>query len=200
MKLGSRLLPFLALVVVLVAAAGCSGTDSVLKGDQGGLRLVMNSNEPAVAAATSRSGDDHSSDDDGGAHGRLQAAYVTFSSVLARNLDGELINVSVDLPVSVDLLALVEGRSFTLPLGSLPPGSYDEIVVVMSKVGLTLLDGTLIEVTPPGGGWTSIIRVDPFDVIEGETTTVNIRFNPRRSFKMIGEHFEFHPHLEVDHH
>jgi len=194
MKLGFRFLPFLALVAVLVAAGGCSGSDSVLKGNQGGLRLVMSADQPAVAAA-SRGGDDHSSDDDG-TMGRLQAADVTFSSVLARNLDGQLINVSVDLPVTVDLLALVEGRSFTLPIGSLPPEMYDEIVVVMSKVGLTLLDGTLIEVTPPGGGWTSIVRVEPFEVIEGETTTVNIRFDPRRSFRMLGDQIQFHPHFE----
>ena len=108
-------------------------------------------------------------------------------------------HVTIDLPVTVDLLALVEGRTFELPLGSLPPGTYDQIVVVMSKVGLTTENGTLIEITPPGGGWTAIIRVVPFEVIEGETTTVNIRFNPRRSFKMLGDQIKFHPHFEVDH-
>ena len=114
---------------------------------------------------------------------RLREANVTFSSILARNLDGELVDVSIDLPVTVNVLTLEGGNSFTLPIGSLPPGVYDEIVVVMRQVELVLWDETRIAITPPGGGWTAIVRVCPFEVLEGETTTVRIRFRHRRSFE-----------------
>jgi hypothetical protein len=197
MKNKLQLLAVLCVVAVLAVVAGCSGADSALKGNSGGLRIVMSTASTPVAASTH--GDDDSHDGEGGNGewpGRIQAAQVTFSSVLARNIDGELIHVTIDLPVTVDLLALVEGRTFELPIGSLPPGTYDQIVVVMSKVALTTLNGTLIEITPPGGGWTAIIHVVPFEVIEGETTTIEIIFRPFRSLKMIGERFEFHPEFD----
>ena len=187
---------FFALALVAVAA-GCSGADGTLSGSSGGLRIVMTTESMPVAASTlgDHDSNDHGDGGNGGALDRIRAAEVTFSSVLARNLDGELIHVTIDLPVTVDLLALAEGRSATLPVGSLPPGNYDQIVVVMSKVALTTLNGTLIEITPPGGGWTAIIRVEPFEVIEGETTTVRIRFRPAHSFNMDGDRFEIHPNF-----
>jgi hypothetical protein len=201
MKNKRQLLALLCTVVVVAVAAGCSGADGTLSASSGGLRIVMSTQSIPVAASTH--GDDESHDGEGGngggengdGSGRIQAAEVTFSSVLARNLDGELINVAIDLPVTVDLMALVEGRTAELPIGSLPPGTYDQIVVVMSKVALTTLNGTLIEITPPGGGWTAIVHVVPFEVIEGETTTVRIIFRPKQSFPMVGDRFEFRPNF-----
>jgi len=183
-----------ALVLALGALAGCSGADSVLSGKSGNFRLVMTSSN---AAPATRSAEHHGGD---GALDRLQAAEARLSSVLARNLDGQLIDVSLELPVAVDLLGLVADGSFSLPVGSLPPGMYDQVVVVMNKLSLTMIGGTLVEVTPPGGGWTSIVRVDPFEVADGEVTTVTIHFRPASSFFMIGDQVGFSPDFDGDRH
>jgi hypothetical protein len=197
MKNKLQLLLLMFTVAVVAIAAGCSGTDDMFGGNNGGVRIVMTTESTAVAASTH--GDDDSSHnghgEPGDGVGRLQSAEVTFSSVLARNLDGELIYLEIELPVTVDLLALVEGQSAELPVGILPPGTYDQIVVVMSKVSLTTLNGTLIEITPPGGGWTAVVNVEPFEVIVDEVTILPIRFRPKQSFPMVGDRFEFRPNF-----
>ncbi len=130
----------------------------------------------------------------------LKGATVTFSSILARNLDGVLTDVTIALPVAVDLFALDESRQATLPIGALPPGTYDQLVVVMTQVELTLLDGTKIAITPPGGGWTAIVAVaQPFTVAEGETTTVGLKFRKDLSFGCGSGKWEYHPRFDCDH-
>jgi len=195
---------FLA-VAALALSFGCSDSSS------GGAVHIVLSGAPATAAGTGGANAPSSIDGssgstavaplhDGDFHDgpALQSAEVTLSSVLARNLAGELIDLGIDLPVTIDLLGLVDGREFDLPAGSLPPGSYDQIVIVMTGLTLTTLDGTRIEITPPGGGWTRIVQVDPFDVVDGETTTVRILFFRDRSLHWLGDHFDFDPDFEHD--
>ena len=72
----------------------------------------------------------------------------------------------MDLPQTVDLKALLAGEETSLPAGSLPAGEYDQLVVVITQVNLTWPDGGALALTPPGGGWTSIVRVAAFTVAE----------------------------------
>jgi hypothetical protein len=182
-----------ALTVGMMLATGCSDGGKTLGANSGNLQLVMTS-----ASAVARTADGGHSDSDEAIR-RLAGAEITLSSVLARNLNGELIDITLDLPVGVDLLALMEGGTFTLPMGALPPGMYDQVVVVMNKLSLTLTDGTLVDITPPGGGWTSIVRVDPFEVADGAMTTVTLRFRPWMSFFMDGDKIGFRPEFDGHH-
>ncbi len=204
------------LVAAVIVLAACSGGhDSVLQSGKGGIRLVMTSSAGASTPGSFSSGKVASTarptgpggttlsptHDDGNPLQMLQAANVTFSSIVARNLDGQLIDVTIALPVTVDLLSLDGGGTFTLPVGFLPPGTYDQLVVVMTAVELTLTDGAKITIEPPGGGFTAIVSVTvPFTVVEGQTTTVTIRFRPDLSFANMGEHWGFHPAFECGGH
>lgn len=101
----------------------------------------------------------------------------------------------------MDVLGLVSDGSLTLPAGFLPPRTYDQLVIVITKVELTTTNGTVITIDPPGGGWTAVIPVtDPFTVAEGETTTVNIRFHPDRSFQWLNGEWEFNPNFDCTGH
>jgi hypothetical protein len=161
---------------------------------KGAVRIVMSASA-AVPVAPAVTGDGSSADHE------LRTANVTFASILARNLDGELINVTIELPVTVDVLGLVSGGSFTLPAGFLLPGTYDQLVIVMTKVELTLANDTVITIDPPGGGWTALIPVrETFTVAEGQTTTVNIKFRADGSFDWLDGEWEFHPEFDCDGH
>ena len=210
---------FVFAVAALLLTAACSsgsGGDGVLNSDQGQVRFVLSGDTAPLAPANLESGradtspairseedddhdDDHGDHDGDGDHRMLQAANVTFTSILARNLDGQLIDVSIELPATVDLLAMRDGdRNVELPIGVLPPGIYDQLVVVMSQVELILMNGTSIAITPPGGGWTVIIPVCPFEVIDGATATVQLRFKHRRSFDFDGLDWRFRPAFECE--
>jgi hypothetical protein len=192
MKPINNQIALVGLAMSLGILAACSnGADSVMQGGQGAVQFVMSASAvaPATLAATSPeiSSSDHP----------LQAANVTFASILARNLDGELINVTIDLPVTVDLIGLGTDGSFTLPAGFLPPGTYDQIVIVMTQVALTLENGTIVTIEPPGGGWTAVLAVaDPFTVAEGQTTTVDINFRAGGLFRWLDGVWEFHPDFD----
>jgi hypothetical protein len=129
---------------------------------------------------------------------RVTAAEVQFSSILARNLDGELIPVTLDLPVTVDVFDLLDGGEYELPAGLLPPGDYDQIVVVMTALSLTVESGTRITIEPPGGGWTAIIATGPFSVVDGATTTIRLDLRWHDAIEWLGDHFEFHPIFDCD--
>jgi hypothetical protein len=184
----------------ILALAAC-GSDTSGKGR---VAIVMSATGGGVASAAATPSLDatetsasHTSCRPGQA---LQAAEVTFASILARTLDGALTDVAVSLPESVDLLSLVSGKQVTLPVGFLPPGTYDQLVVVMTKVEVTLLDGTKIAITPPGGGWTAIVPVaQPFTVAEGQTTTITLRFRKDLSFTCLSGIWEFRPKFEGSH-
>jgi len=182
----------------------------MVNSDKGQVRIVMTSTADPLAAGhtepgsiSSQSGstvspmdgdrDDHGDHDDGSARERLKAANVTFSSVLARNLDGELIDVSMRLPRTLNMLGFANGGRVELPVGFLPPGMYDMILVNITKVEFVLLNDLKISIEPPLGGWISRLEVRPrpFEVIEGETTTVALKFFPHRMFKVKKGKFEF---------
>jgi hypothetical protein len=182
-----------AVALVMLAACGGESPDTAGKGR---VAIVMSASGDAFGSAGAALAADSMAHES--CAPVLESATVTFSSILARTLEGVLTDVTIDLPVDVDLLAL-GGKEATLPVGFLPPGTYDQLVVVMTRVELTLANGTKIAVTPPGGGWTAIVRVaEPFTVVEGETTTVSLRFRRDLSFGCGGGRWTFHPEFECD--
>ncbi len=187
----------MALVVGLVlVVAGCSSSDSIFGVNEGGVRFVLSSSNGTVVTGAQGSvlGPSlHDGEDDEDGRRFLQSANVTFSSILARNLDGVLENVIMDLPVTVDILSMDGGKEVVLPDGILPPATYDQVVVVMTQVEVVTHDGTMITITPPGGGWTVIVPICPFVVEEGATTTVGLTFMLENAFRLHDSQFHFQP-------
>jgi hypothetical protein len=211
---GYRLFFFALLAGVLVLGSACSSDDPVTGTSRGNFRIVISGEGETGGAASgssvsalggdsgvAMSPDDDSSGDGGGNDPvrKLSEVNVTFTSMLARNLDGQLIDVDMELPRTLDLLSLLDGGQATLPIGFLPPGMYDQLVVVMADVEFVTLNGTSFLITPPGGGWTAIIETCVFEVIEGETTSIRIKFRPRRSIKqLVNGTWHFDPFFECD--
>ena len=207
--------PAMLLVAGLsLAAAGCGG-DDVLGANEGRVRFVLSSDGAAAVGAgdetTStlpelRSGaegsvvepDLHGDGSDEDRTGWFQSANVTFSSILARNQEGVLVDVDMELPVTIDIMKMERGKEIQLPQGDLPAGTYDQLVVVMTEVEGVANDGTVIALTPPGGGWTSIVPICPFDVDEGSTTVVGLTFRFRNLFSWREKRYHFQPQLSCD--
>jgi hypothetical protein len=207
-----RTLTGLAIVVLAgltLIAAGC-GSDDGLGPNEGRVRFVLSSDAAGAMGAGDatvstlpelQSGVEgttveptlHGDDDDGDRTGWFQSANVTFSSILARNVEGVLVDVDMELPVTVDVLKMERGKEIQLPPGDLPTGTYDQLVVVMTEVEGTGLDGTVIAITPPGGGWTSIVPICPFVVDEGSTTVVGLSFKLRNAFSWRDKKYHFQP-------
>lgn len=195
MQVPTKITALPLILSALFLTGACSG--GMLNPDQGNVRVVLSaSDEPSLAASQ----DDDDDDDRDGALSKLEEANITFSSLLARNLDGELISLGVDLPQTIDVVSLLGGTELTLPVGSLPPGDYDQLVVVMTQLELVFLDGGKLALSPPGGGWTSIVRVSPFTVVEGETLTVELNLKLRGAFRSFGDSFRFFPDFDGHHH
>jgi hypothetical protein len=202
---GTKRLSGLATVLALglaVVLTSC-GDGTGLGPNEGGVRFVLSS--PASGALAGAQAAPEASSLDGcdgdcrdGDHPRLLAANVTFASILARNLDGVLVNVDMELPATVDVLALRESKEVSLPAGVLPPATYDQLVLVMTQVDVVTLDGTGVSITPPGGGWTAIVPVCPFDVVDGETTSVGLRFLGGQAFSWRDGRHQFSPRFECD--
>jgi hypothetical protein len=177
-------------------------------GDDGNVRVVLSASEQSSLSASiahSNDGDDKDDDDAGENRGdrflqRLEIANVTIASLLARNTDGQLIDLDMDLPQTIDLKALLGGENTTLPAGTLPAGDYDQLVVVMTKLDLIFIDGGALALTPPGGGWTSIVRVAPFTVADGEDTTIELNFRMGGALREINGIVKFFPDFEGHHH
>jgi hypothetical protein len=185
----------LAIAALLCVAAGCSDGNGSLNGGQGNVRVMLTS-EAAVTAATTTDGDDDGDHDGDDILSRLTEANATFASLLARNTDGELVDLAIELPHTVNLVELAGGDTVELPTGTLPPGTYDQLVVVITELELVFDNGGKIALTPPGGGWTRIVRVTPFEVIEGQVTTLEVRFRPRMAFRELAGGFGFFPDFE----
>ncbi len=152
--------------------------------------IVANMVQDSVAARNDDDDDDHHRVGTWG----FQTATVTLSSILARTLDGELVNLDVDLPVTVDVVKIDDGKQIQLPDGFLPADTYDQIVVVMTAVQGTLRDGTIVTIEPPGGGWTAVIPTCPLEVTDATTTTVGLALNVRNSFVLVGsQSWSFQP-------
>jgi hypothetical protein len=206
-----RLITGAASLALAVGLAACDG--GLFGPDSGNVRFVLSSSAESTLAPTSGitpsssvvsadAGDPALHDDDERdwrKHPYFQSANVTFTSILARTLDGVLLNIEMDLPVTVDVITMDGGaREVTLPDGDLPPGSYDQVVVVMSQVQGTTHDGTTITIDPPGGGWTAVVPICPFEVADGETTVVGLRLAVRRSFSWLDGRFRFRPQFHCD--
>jgi hypothetical protein len=180
----------LAVAVGIVAA--CSSSNDMTQNGKGAVQFRMSASATSSAVTSSGGGSGSTSDTP-----QLQAANVTFSSILARNLDGQLIDVTIALPTTVDVLGLASGGMVTLPAGFLPAGTYDQLVIVMTKVALTLADGTIVSIEPPGGGWTAIVPVtQPFTVVDGQTTDVTINFHAGGAFHWLNGDWSFVPQFD----
>ena len=197
-NIGWKAVALPALAVGVLVAGGCSSSDSVVGGSsKGRVHVVMGGGTSAAAAMTTAPtlhGDDQ---------GRtIDSATVTLSSLLARNLDGELVGVTMDLPTTIDLIDLIQGKTIDLPTGTLPAGTYDQIVVVIKTLHVVLSDGTQVDVTPPGGGWTAVVPTDTFDVVDGQVTTVHLNFRADNAFRWVEGKLDFDPEFDcdVDHH
>ena len=196
----SAVSPLMA-VLLLLPVAACS--DSMGSGGDGNVRVVLTASNQASSLAPALGAS--SDDDDEGHRGdsfleRVETAEVTIASLLARNTDGQLIDLDMDLPAVIDLKALLNGNQFALPAGTLPAGDYDQIVVVMTKLDLQLTNGGAIALTPPGGGWTSIVRVAPFTVTDGADTTIELNFRMGGALREINGILKFFPDFEGRHH
>lgn len=193
MNIRQRILMAFVAALALLAAA-CSGSDGVVNNGTGVVRVSLTSGNTAALTT----GGDVSTMRDGSGR-TISAVAVTFSSILARNLDGQLIPIASELPVTTDLLAILEGRTVELPAGTLPPGDYDQLVIVMTAVQLTLSDGTKVTIEPPGGGWTSIVPTTPFTVVEGGVTTIELQLRGDL-IRFLDGRFEFDPKFDCGRH
>jgi len=187
----------MAALAAVVAAAACS--DASVTGKRSGQVRVVLSGSGAAAAQT-----DTSATVDHGDR-RIKGIEIEVSDLEARSATAQrLENVAIDLPATVDLLALIEnGGEVDLGVGSLPPDTYDQLVIVVASMTLTAVDDTEIRITPPGGGWTRVVRVEPFEVVDGETTTLRILIRPRFLFGMGDDIHDvddddFDPSFEVE--
>jgi hypothetical protein len=186
-------------MAAMLVAVGCSDDPSMTSPGRGHLRITVDAlggAQAATEAAVSPVQGMH--DEDGHDRPSLSEINVTFSAVLARNLGGELVPVEMALPVTVDVLALVAGPSITLPSGLLSPGIYDGLVVNMTAVQLVTQDDVRITIEPPGGGWTSVVPVEPFEVVEGTATDLVLHFRLDRAIRFLGGGFEFRPEFECE--
>jgi hypothetical protein len=192
------MVPILGLALALAA---CGNSDGILGVDRGLVQFVLTSGgDVPIAAAdggstvASASGLLEDGDHPDRYHPFFESANVTFSSILARNLDGVLVDVGMEeLPVTVDVMLMDRGRRVVLPDGDLPSATYDQVVVVMTAVQGVTHDGTTITIEPPGGGWTAIVPICPFTVDGGEMTVVELELNLGRSFRWMGDRFHFQP-------
>lgn len=200
----------LLVIGLALIAAGCS--DSGLGPNQGRVRFVLSSGGTALATAAAESpavtptpgttgataSPSLTGDGEGEHHDyrAFQTANVTFSSILARDQAGVLVNVAMDLPVQVDIVAMdTGGNQVALPEGNLPAGTYDQLVVVMTQLDGVLKDGTQLSITPPGGGWTAIVPMCSFTVAEGATEPVQLQFMVRQAFSWQNLRYHFQPQL-----
>jgi hypothetical protein len=203
----NRWIRTLLVVAFALAIAACSSNHGESDSRSGNVRVMLTSAPASVSsgglAPTAVSPDalgtgqtSWGDDDGGGVLSRLSQVNVTFSDLMARNINGDLVDLVIDLPHTVDLIPVINGREVSLPSGTLPAGMYDQFVVVINHVQFVFVDGGQIDLTPPGGGWTRIINVQTFEVVDGQTTTIELRFNPDRAFDNLDGEFHFFPDFD----
>ena len=184
----------------LVAVTGCSL--DVFGNDGGRVRMIV---APEGASSLtnlvldSATVLDRGDDDDDRPRGAwwFQTANVTVSSILVRSNDGELIDLDVELPITLDVVRIDGGKSIQLPDGFLPAADYDQVVLVITAVRAVAHDGTIVTLEPPGGGWTAVIPVCPFEVVAGDVATVGLALNVRSSFLRLGNWWSFQPRFRA---
>ena len=171
--------------------AGCS-SNSDSKGSQGSLAITMGATGAAAAGAVQTGAADGND-----ALSHLKAAVITISGIEARMADGTWVPVETGLPVDVDLIAIMNAGSVaTLPADLLPEGDYDALELRITAVKLTLLNETIVAITPPGTGWTVRIPVN-FSVVAGRSTVVNLTLHGPGSFKLFDGEYGFDPEIEA---
>lgn len=194
----------LALGLALLSA-GCGSTD-MLGLNQGRVQFLLSSGTSPTATGQASATATPEADvtqplTDGetdSPHRFFQSASVDITSILARDADGVLVNVDMELPVTVDIVSMENGKHVTLPDGDLPAGTYDQLVLVLKKLEGTTWDGTQITIVPPGGGWTTIVPVCPFTVDDNVTTTVSLAFDLQTAFTWRNDHYFFQPRFHCD--
>ncbi len=197
------------LVLAALAIAGCSssGTDMSGMAGKGQIQLQMTTSGATTAAATvtgsptavgTRSGGAMAPADMGSnPAASLKSAEVTLSKIQARDASsGNMVDVLVALPYTVDLLSLQGGKTVSLPAGFLPPGTYNQLVLTISSVNIVANDGTTIAITPPAGGWVVTVNAQPFTVVADQATPVKLTFREDMSFHFLGGMLEFEPEFE----
>ena len=192
MRAPVRIRVLLAGLVPLLATLACSG----VTGPHSNVQVVLSATNQATAAPAASDNEQNGSD----ALAQLDSANVTFASFLARNSSGQLVSLGLNLPMTIDVVALLKGGGLPLPAGTLPAGDYDQIVVVMTQVELALTNGGRVAVTPPGGGWTSVVPVTPFTVVDGQDMTIELNLHLGGAFRSVGSSFGFYPQFEGHHH
>jgi hypothetical protein len=189
MKVDTIRLRAVALIGAAILLGSCSNTPNT--SDKGMMRLhigatptTMGGTAPAVTG-----------EDDALSH--LTAATITISSIEVHSTaDGTWVPVASGLPVTLDLLAIMNsGGTATLPADLVPPGTYDAIQLGITKLDLTLTDGTMVSVTPPGTGWTVQIPVT-FTVVAGQATDIKLNVHCDGSFHLLNGVFEFDPEID----
>jgi hypothetical protein len=203
------LLVAVGLSALLVSCGGSGG--SAMTGSGGAVQIRVSATDGAAllsavpaealaprgtggATATTVSG---GSDGSGGSNGpQLQSFEITFSSIAALDSGGVAVPITIALPPPIDLLPLRGGGTVELPVGFLPAGTYQGFVVTISAASLVLQDGTRITIEPPGDGWTTRISTAPFEVVDGQPTTVELTVRLGQALRWLRDHFEFHPDFD----
>jgi len=198
-------------IALVLAGAACSGSDGMLAPNHGRVRFVLGGDGGPVAVSgpaaveswtgtgvTATGGTDPlHGDGDQPERPLIKSANVTFSSILARNLDGVFVDVEMELPVTVDVVTLEGGRQIQLPEGELPAATYDRLLVNMTEVQVVLWDDTEITVNPPGGGWAAMVPLcPPLEIEDAGSSTVSLSLEVRRSFFWMGDRFHFAPRFK----
>jgi hypothetical protein len=202
---------FGSLVAVALLSAACGPSDGLLAPDFGRVRFVLGAAESPLALAAPTSGSGEARADSAVASmpdtaivdpwyppyrpvPMFESAEVTFSSILARDLDGVLVHVDMELPVTVEVSVLETGSEIELPEGELPVGTYDEVVFVMRKVQVVLWDGTRVTIEPAGGGWTAHVPLcPPVEVENSATATVSLEVQIWNAIAWYGDRWHFEP-------
>lgn len=195
-----RSLTALALLLSVGACDGFLGSDGgrvrvMLSGDSGGAlaNLVQDSGGVVLRDDDDDDDDDNNKNRDRRSAFRFETATVTLSSVLARTVDGELVDLDMGLPIDVDVVRIDGGKQLLLPDGFLPIDTYDQVVLVITAVQGVTRDGTLVTIEPPGGGWTAVVPICPLEVLDGNTATIGLALNVRSSFVSVGNWWSFQP-------
>ena len=174
-------------------AVACSGTSaSTQASGKGRIQIAMTSGSGPTASAVNTVSTAETPKPE------LKSANITLSSIQARAADGSWVDVLISLPTTIDLVAIRDGKTIQLPAGLLPPGTYDRLMVTITQVDIVLTDDTQIAITPPPGGWTVQIPAKPFEIVEGQPTSVSLRFREDLSFRFAGGTMEFRPEFECE--
>jgi hypothetical protein len=183
----------------LLLTTSCSSSHSpTTPANMGAVKMTMKASGTVAAATTAAA----TSSGKGVAPADMSngptAANIVISGASAQLTDGTFVPVTATFPQTIDQLALAtSGGSVTLPAGLLPDGSYTALQITITQASITLHDGTIVTITPPGTGWLVLIPVT-FDVVAGQETQITLNLRCDHSFHFLNGEFEFDPDIEVE--